>query len=90
MKVPPLYQGTDLSIRDVALEHPEPAVRMDIFDPPAAEHFLGPFDCARDLIRGLDFRRFNVDDAEPEPDLRTQIAEYRELLGGRCAVSITI
>src|ERR1700752_1419575 len=80
MKFASADQGTDLSIRDVALEHPEPAVRMDVFDPLAADHFFGPFDCAGDLIRGLDFRRFDVDDAEPEPDLRTQIAECRELL----------
>lgn len=56
MKVASTHQGTDLSIRDIALEHPEATVRMDISDPFGTKHLLGPFDCARDLIRRLDFR----------------------------------
>src|SRR5437764_13731147 len=56
VKITSVHQSSDLAIRDVALEHPEAAVRMDVFDPFGTEHFLGSFDCTRDLIRRLDFR----------------------------------
>ena len=48
---------------------------------PRAEHLLRPLDRARDLVGRLDLGRLDVDDAEPEADLRAQIAEHRELLG---------
>src|SRR5882672_6767595 len=47
-------QGLDLAVGDTALEHPEAAIRMNVFDPLGAEHLFGALDCARDLIRRLD------------------------------------
>src|SRR4029077_7784850 len=79
-------QSTNLSIGDIALEHPEPAVRVDVANPAPAHQGLGAFDAARDLVGGLDHGRLDVDDAEAEADLRTQLAErglfFRRSVGG--------
>jgi hypothetical protein len=38
------HQGTNFSIRNPALEHPEAAIRMDVFHPADAEHLVGMLD----------------------------------------------
>src|SRR5215203_4789233 len=72
-------QSANLSVGDIALEHPEPAVRVDVANPTAAHQSLGAFDAARDLVGGLDHGRLDVDDAQAEADLRPQLAEGGEL-----------
>jgi hypothetical protein len=68
-------KGANLAIGNCALEHPEPTIRVDIFDAARSNGPLRAFNHPRDLIGAFDHGRLDVDDTETEADLWTQIAE---------------
>jgi hypothetical protein len=54
MQITSSDQGLDLAVGDTALEHPEAAIGMNVFDPFGAEHLFGALDRTRDRFRRLD------------------------------------
>src|SRR5580704_19026037 len=65
-----------LAIGDGTLEHPEAAVGVYVFDAVLAQHSFRAFEPTRDRSRRFDYRRFDVDDTEPDADFRPEITKH--------------
>ena len=81
IQVPALDQGADLGVGDGAFEHPEAAIWVDVAQPAVAEQVRGALDGAGDPVGAFDLRDLDIDDAEPEADLRAQALEGGQFLG---------
>ena len=75
-----MNQGFHLAVGDAPLQHPEAAVRMDITETlDTTDGVGGSIDGPGDLVRALDAIVFDVDDADPDPDLRANIGQGSQL-----------
>src|SRR5271156_5324916 len=63
VEIAPQHQRANFAVGDAALEHPEPAIGMDVFHAPDAQYLVGVLD---------------VDDAEAKADFGAQFLEYGE------------
>src|SRR5215831_20971753 len=81
VKVSAAHQRANLAVGNAALQHPEAAVGMDIFDPARAQDLVGLLDRPSDRFSGFNLRALDVDHAEPKSDLWAKVFEYLQLLG---------
>ena len=56
-------QRSNFAIRDGALQHPESAIRIHVFDAVLAEHGFRLFEAARDRVGRFNLSRFDIDHA---------------------------
>src|SRR6185503_15453068 len=57
-------QRAHLAVGDAALEHPEPAIGMDVADAALADYAFRALDATRDRVGGFNDSRFDVDDTQ--------------------------
>ena len=68
VKVSPFGDGGNLAIGHGALEHPEPAIRVDVSDSSRTQFFLGGLNAPGYFLRGLDMVDLDVNNPDPDPD----------------------
>src|SRR4029077_13081527 len=73
-------ERTNLPVDHGALQHPEPAVGMDVLEAFRSDGLDDPLDARRDQLRALDLVVLDVDDADPEREPRIEIVEHLELV----------
>src|SRR5437667_4388583 len=74
-QIPPLDQYTQLLLGHAAMEHPEAAIGMNVAQPSFAEGPHDLFDPARDQRRFFNFVVLDVDNADPQADLRVEFEQ---------------
>src|SRR6185295_8452752 len=79
-QVAPFDERANLAIDNAALQHPEPAVRMDVLQTVGPDRLDDPLDAGRDEIGALDLVVLDVHDADAEADSSIEIGEDVELL----------
>jgi len=89
MQVAALHERADLAIRDVALEHPEAAVRVDVFDP-LSPSTLSARSIARATVSAVSISVDLISTTPRPKPISGADRGNRKLVAGRCAVSITI
>src|SRR5690606_25691836 len=78
-EIAPGDERADLRVGDRPLQHPEPAIGMDVADAALADDLLGALDPPSDRIGRLDLRALDVDDAESHADPLVELAEDLQL-----------
>src|SRR5215510_16124859 len=73
-------QGAHLAVGDAPVEHPEAAVRVNIFEPAIAGLPDNRFDTGSDELRAFDFVVLDVYDSDAEADVRIEVAKHFQLV----------
>src|SRR5215470_9682309 len=73
-------QGAHLAVGDAPVEHPEAAVRVNIFEPALACLPDNRFDAGGDELRAFDFVVLDVYDSDAEADVRIEVAKHFQLV----------
>ena len=73
-QITPLVERANLGVCNAALQHPEAAIRVDIFHAAGAQHFLSAFDRARNLISRFGFGLLDVDHTQAKADTKPDCA----------------
>src|SRR5262245_4651221 len=73
-------QGAHLAVGDAPVEHPEAAVRVNIFEPALAGLPDDRLDAGSDELRAFDFVVLDVDDSDAEADVRIEVAKHFQLV----------
>src|SRR5215510_5106183 len=73
-------QGAHLSVGDAPVEHPEAAVRVNIFEPAIAGLPDNRFYAGGDELRAFDFVVLDVYDSDAEADVRIEVAKHFQLI----------
>src|SRR5579864_5545146 len=79
-QIPSLHERAHLAIRDAALQHPEPAIRMNVPQPLRPQRFHNILDARRDQLGGFHLVVFDIDQADPQADLRIQFIKKCQLV----------
>src|SRR5215470_9376062 len=66
-------QGAHLAVGDAPVEHPEAAIRMNIFEPALAGLIDDHFDARGDELWAFNFVVFDVNDTDAEADVRIEV-----------------
>src|SRR5262245_63308830 len=73
-------QGAHLAVGDAPVEHPEAAVRVNIFEPALAGLPDNSFDAGGDELGAFDFVVLDVDDSDAEADVRIEVAKHFQVV----------
>ena len=72
-------KGMNLPVGNAPLEHPKPAIGMNVLDAAFSQDLFRLFDIPRDFIRALDPVVFDVDDAQTDAQAFRQFLQTRGL-----------
>src|SRR3990170_3333040 len=73
IQIAALHERGNLAIGDGALQHPEPAIRVDVSDAPNPEYGLRALQRPGDLVGCFDTIDLDVDESKPKADARVHI-----------------